>query len=111
MRVPFLVLALLLPIANAGHEGPACSGDDDLSLGLIEVGTGDGSVFYVDDNEAGDLVIYEETNGIYTAGAAAHDNLQRSVYTPFFPTDPETCPVEDPNVFPDTKHFDSGWIA
>ena len=93
--IALLVAALVSPLAIASHGVGRCDGGDNISLGMMEVGGGDpAATFYVDDRNyalGNGIWIYQESNGIYTAGASAHDNLQRGGASPYVPDDAEIC--------------------
>ena len=103
--VVMLVATMVAPFALATHTPQGdCDGGDAPSLGLVQVGEGDGA-FYVDDRSylfGNGIWVYEETNGVWAAGDPAH-SLQRGGASFLVPDDRETC-VDDPLAVPDALY-------
>lgn len=85
-----LMLALVVPVAQADHDQPACGCDGYPCAGTITIGSGRADdplpTFYVDDRNfllGNGVWIYMESNG--------KDGLQRGGGTPWFPDDPKVC--------------------
>lgn len=107
MRVAWLALLLLAPLALAEHTPKGdCGPQGHPAYGIIWLNQGDGDPrndVYVDDRNyllGNGIWVYHESNGIWNDEDVAHA-LQRGGASFLVPGDRETC-VDDPLVIPDT---------
>lgn len=105
--IAILVTATIAPLAIAEHTPQGlCDSGDAPSLGIVQIDSPNGQIFYVDDRNyllANGIWVYEETNGIITPGDVGH-SLQRGGASAYIPDDSEIC-VDDPLVIPDTLYI------
>lgn len=87
-KTTLLLLSLTLAApALASHGVGRCGGSGGpVGLGIVEFGAGDPSLtFYVEVRGfflGEGVYVYQESNGVYSPGGAAHDNLQRGGTSP-----------------------------
>ena len=110
MRTLLLVVATLpLALAPAPAGAAHCEGSAGPSIGIFEVGGGPlGGTYYIVEQRGEwgpfPIRVYEESNGVYSAGGSVHDNLQRDMNgSPYLPDDAPHCPSGPWD--PDTLHL------